>query len=246
MKYDGLDPAALAARLGVPSCLALERVTSTLDIIHELAVEGAPCGALVLADEQVSGRGRQGRRWYSPKGGGVWLSSLKRPSRPVEGGVLALRTGMAVVRALTDLDVVAKLKWPNDVMVHDRKLAGVLCEARWRGPEIAWVALGIGINVHGPLPEEIAGRAISLDEVLPGVERLMVLDALMPWIRDLCDGPILDESECLEFGQCDWLVDRAIREPVEGTARGVDRTGALVVETPSGIEHVVGGNVVPA
>ncbi len=246
MKYDGLDPAALAARLGAPSCLVLERVTSTLDIIHELAVEGAPCGALVLADEQVSGRGRQSRRWYSPKGGGVWLSSLKRPSRPVEGGVLALRTGLAVVRALADLDVVAKLKWPNDVMLHDRKLAGVLCEARWRGPEIAWVALGIGINVHGPLPEEIVGRAISLDEVLPGVERLMVLDALMPWIRALCDRPILDESECLEFGQCDWLVDRAIREPVEGTARGVDRTGALVVETPNGTEHVVGGNIVPA
>ncbi len=246
MKYDGLDPAALAARLGAPSCLALERVTSTLDIIHELALEGAACGALVLADEQVSGRGRQSRRWYSPKGCGVWLSSLKRPSRPVEGGVLALRTGLAVVRALADLGVVAQIKWPNDVMVHDRKLAGILCEARWRGQEIAWVALGIGINVHGPLPAEIAGRAISLDEVLPGVARLTVLDALMPWLRDLSDRPTLDESECLEFGQCDWLADRAVRKPVEGTARGVDRTGALVVETPDGMEHVVGGNVVPA
>ena len=230
MKYDGLDPAALAARLGAPSCLALERVTSTLDIIHELALEGAACGALVLADEQVSGRGRQSRRWYSPKG----------------GGVLALRTGLALVRALADLGVVAQIKWPNDVMVHDRKLAGILCEARWRGQEIAWVALGIGINVHGPLPAEIAGRAISLDEVLPGVARLTVLDALMPWLRDLSDRPTLDESECLEFGQCDWLADRAVRKPVEGTARGVDRTGALVVETPDGMEHVVGGNVVPA
>ncbi len=246
MKYDGLDPAALAARLGAPSCLALERVTSTLDIIHELALEGAACGALVLADEQVSGRGRQSRRWYSPKGCGVWLSSLKRPSRPVEGGVLALRTGLAVVRALADLGVVAQIKWPNDIMVHDRKLAGILCEARWRGQEIAWVALGIGINVPGPLPAEIAGRAISLDEVLPGVARLTVLDALMPWLRDLSDRPTLDERECLEFGQCDWLADRAVREPVEGTARGVDRTGALVVETPDGMEHVVGGNVVPA
>ncbi len=246
MKYEGLDPAALAARLGAPSCLALERVTSTLDIMHELAVEGAPSGALVLADEQIRGRGRQSRRWYSPKGCGVWLSTLKRPSTPVEGGVLALRTGMAVVRALADLDVVAKIKWPNDVIVHDRKLAGVLCEARWRGPEIAWVALGIGINVHGPLPEEIADRAISLDEVLPGVERLTVLDALVPWLRDISDRPTLDESECLEFGQCDWLVGRAVRGPAEGTASGIDRTGALLIETTHGVEHVVGGNVVPA
>ncbi len=246
MKYEGLDPAALAARLGVPSCLAIEQVTSTLDIMHELAVEGAPSGALVLADEQIRGRGRQSRRWYSPKGCGVWLSTLKRPSTPVESGVLALRTGMAVVRALADLDVVAKLKWPNDVMVHDRKLAGVLCEARWRGQEIAWVALGIGINVHGPLPAAIADRAISLDEILPGVNRLMVLDALMPWLRVMSDRPTLDERECVEFGRCDWLVGCAVRGPVEGTASGIDRTGALLIETTHGVEHVVGGNVVPA
>ncbi|MEE9534805.1 MAG: bifunctional biotin--[acetyl-CoA-carboxylase] synthetase/biotin operon repressor, partial [Acidimicrobiia bacterium] len=113
MKYDGLDANALSARLGVSDCVALEQVTSTLDIIHQLAEEGAPRGTLVLADEQVKGRGRQSRHWHSPRGAGVWLGSLQRPVAPVEGGVLAIRAGICLVRALADLDVVAKLKWPN-------------------------------------------------------------------------------------------------------------------------------------
>jgi BirA family biotin operon repressor/biotin-[acetyl-CoA-carboxylase] ligase len=246
MRYDGLDPAALSARLGAPSCLALEKVTSTLDIIHELAGEGAPCGTLVLADEQVQGRGRQSRRWHSPKGSGVWLGNLKRPSVPMEGGLLAIRAGLCLVRALADLDVSAQLKWPNDVMVHDRKMAGILCEARWRGREVSWIAVGIGVNVHGPLPAEIADHAIALDEVLPGAERLAVLDALMPWLRALPDGATLDDDECLELGRCDWLAGRLIAKPWAGTARGIDRDGALLVETGDGVERIVGGTIVTA
>ncbi len=100
MEYEGLSPAALAARIHAPSCLALPKVTSTLDILHELAEEGAPAGTVVLADEQVRGRGRQGRPWSSTAGAGVWLGYLLRPSQPFEGGVLSLRVGMAVVDAI--------------------------------------------------------------------------------------------------------------------------------------------------
>jgi BirA family biotin operon repressor/biotin-[acetyl-CoA-carboxylase] ligase len=246
MRYEGLDPEALAARLGAPSCLALEKVTSTLDIIHELAGEGAPCGTLVLADEQVQGRGRQSRRWHSPKGSGVWLGNLKRPSVPMEGGLLAIRAGLCLVRALADLDVPAQIKWPNDVMVHDRKMAGILCEARWRGREVSWIAVGIGINVHGPLPAEIADHAIALDEVLADAERLAVLDALMPWLRALPDDPTLDDGERLELERCDWLAGRPIAQPLAGTARGIDRDGALLVETVDGVERIFGGTVVIA
>ncbi len=246
MRYEGLDAAALSTRLQAPRCLALEKVTSTLDIVHELAGEGAPNGTLVLADEQVRGRGRRSRRWHSPKGSGIWMGSLRRPPMPVEGGLLAIRVGLAVVRALDVLDVVAQLKWPNDVMVHDRKLAGVLCEARWRGQEMSWIAIGIGINVHGPLPEEIARRAIALDEVLPGVSRMAVLDALMPWLLDLSDAPTLTEQECVEYSRCDWLRGRHVTEPVAGVVQGLDPDGALLVRTADGVERVVGGGVVTA
>jgi len=246
MRYEGLDPAALSSRLQAPSCLALEKVTSTLDIVHELAGEGAPNGTVVLADEQVKGRGRQSRRWHSPKGSGIWMGNLRRPSTPVEGGLVAIRAGLAVARALDTLAVVAQLKWPNDVMVHNRKLAGVLCEARWRGQEVSWIAIGIGINVHGPLPQEIASRAIALDEVLPGVTRLAVLDALMPWLRDLSDAPTLTEQECVEYARSDWLQGRHITAPVGGAVQGLDRDGALLVQTAEGLERVVGGGVVTA
>src|SRR5712692_9312198 len=103
MIYDGLQPADLAARLRAPGCLSLASVTCTMDILHELAAEGAPAGTVVLADEQISGRGRQGRRWHSPAGNGVWLSYLSRPSHATESGVLALRVGLAVADALAEV-----------------------------------------------------------------------------------------------------------------------------------------------
>lgn len=246
MRYEGLDLAALTSRLQVPRCLALEKVTSTLDIVHELAGEGAPDGTVVLADEQVQGRGRHSRRWHSPKGSGIWMGNLRRPSGRVEGGLVAIRAGLAVVRAVDALGVVAQLKWPNDVMVHDRKLAGLLCEARWRGQEVSWIAIGIGINVHGPLPPEIAPRAIALDEVLPGITRLAVLDALMPWLRKLSDAATLTEQECVEYARSDWLQGRQITAPVGGAVQGLDRDGALLVQTGEGLERIVGGGVVTA
>src|SRR5690348_10669072 len=172
MIYDGVAPADLAARLRAPSCLALATVTSTMDIVHELAAEDAPAGTVVLADEQVKGRGRMGRRWHSPRGAGVWMGYLLRPSQSLEGGVLSLRVGLAVVQALGDLGVTARLKWPNDVVADDRKLAGILCEARWIKEQTSWVAVGIGMNVHGPLPAEIVDGAVSLDELYPGATRV--------------------------------------------------------------------------
>ena len=243
MNYDGLAPADLAARLKAPGCLSLVTVTSTMDIVHELATEGALAGTVVLADEQVAGRGRQGRRWHSPRGGGVWLGYLARPVNATEGGVLALRAGLAVVEAIAEAGASARIKWPNDVLLEDRKLAGILCEARWVADTLAWVAVGIGINVHGPLPVDIANSAVALSEVVPGVTRLTVLDALVPRLHRLPDVPGLTDAERAAYERCDWLAGRSIKEPVRGIALGVDRDGALLVETGRGVSRVVGGSV---
>ena len=243
MIYDGVAPADLAARLKAPGCLSLVRVTSTMDIVHELAGEGAPAGTVVLADEQVAGRGRQGRVWHSSRGTGVWLGYLARPERATEGGVLSLRVGLAVVEAVAEVGASARLKWPNDVVLEDRKLAGVLCEARWVADKLAWVAVGIGVNVHRPLPGEIADRAIALTEVVPDATRLKVLEALVPRLHRMPDLPDLAESERKAYERCDWLAGRKIHEPVRGTAIGVDRDGALMVETGRGVSRVVGGTV---
>jgi len=246
VSYDGHAPSDLARRWGVPRCVVLEEATSTLDVVHQLAAQGAPANTLVLADEQTQGRGRRRDAWVSAKGQGVLSSFLFRPPIATPVGVLSLRVGLAVVGALDELGIDAKLKWPNDILMHDRKVCGILCEARWNGNEVAWIAVGIGINVHGPLPVTIRDRAAALSESRPGTTRLAVLDALAPRIRSLGRDGSLSPAERLEFTQYDWLMDRRITQPVVGTARGVDSDGALLVMVGSHMQRVIGGHVVAA
>jgi BirA family biotin operon repressor/biotin-[acetyl-CoA-carboxylase] ligase len=160
MNYDGVSSQALAARLETPLLLCVDEVPSVLDLVHELAADGADAGWVVLSDTQTAGRGRQGRRWVSPRGAGIWLGYLFRPGHTLEGGVLSLRVGLTAARALDALGVAVSIKWPNDILLSDRKLAGVLCEARGSGPT-GWVAIGIGMNVCGPVLPEVADVAVS-------------------------------------------------------------------------------------
>lgn len=247
MPYDGLGPSELARRLGAPRCLSLVKVTSTLDIVHELAAEGAHHGTLVLADEQVTGRGRQGRRWHSPPGRGIWLGYLVRPRRAgLETGVLALRVGLAVADTVSELGAPVRLKWPNDIVARDRKLAGILCEARWHGNRVRWIAVGLGMNVHGPLPEQIVTSAIALERLICGVHRVEVLERLVPKLLALPDAPELSEGERAAYRCYDWLAGRELVAPLRGHVRGVDAGGALLVETPDGVERLAGGHIVAA
>jgi len=130
---DGFTAAGLAARWGVPQCSVSRTLASALDAVHELGSQGAPAASVVIAEEQTAGRGRDGRTWYSPPGG-VWLGVLLRPSR-AELGVLSVRVGLAVADAVDALlgRPETRLKWPNDVLLGERKLAGTLCEGRWHG-----------------------------------------------------------------------------------------------------------------
>jgi BirA family biotin operon repressor/biotin-[acetyl-CoA-carboxylase] ligase len=244
--YDGVLHEDLARRLATPQCLVRQQVGSTLDVVHDLAAEGAPAGTTVLAEEQLAGRGRMGRRWLSPPGTGIWLGYLARPECAGERGLMALRVGLAVVRALGDLEVAAGLKWPNDVVASDRKLGGILCEARWSRRRVAWVAVGVGLNVHGPLPAELEDTAVALEEIRPEVSRVGVLERLVPRLHVLPDVPELTEDERATFARHDWLCGRRLTEPVVGTAMGIDREGALLVETEQGVERIVGGSVAAA
>jgi BirA family biotin operon repressor/biotin-[acetyl-CoA-carboxylase] ligase len=239
--YDGVTPAALAARLGTPALVCLAEVTSTLDEVHRLAARGAPAGTAVLADRQTRGRGRQGRVWQSPGGRGIWLAYLVRPAA-AENGVLALRAGLAVARAVEALGARPRVKWPNDVMLGDRKLAGVLCEAKWEEGRPAWVAIGIGINVKGPLPDGLVGLAATLDEAVTA-SRVDLLARLLPALHALPRGSELGPDEREALAARDWLCGRRLLEPVPGTAAGIDAAGGLLVETDAGTEVVVSGTV---
>lgn len=246
MPYDGLDGSQLRDLLAVPDCLCFERVSSTLDVVHEKAAAGAPAGIVVLADEQVAGRGRQGRPWSSPPGAGIWLGYLVRPAQRLEGALLAIRVGLAVATTLEELGASPALKWPNDVLLHGRKLAGILCEARWTGADLSWIAVGIGMNVHGPMRGELAQTAIALDEVLPHVTRAQVLHPLVARLHRLAMAAELSAVERAAYGRYDWLAGRRVSRPIAGTVEGLGSDGALLVRTGAGVARVKGGGVVPA
>ncbi len=244
---DGVPAAGLARRWGVPQCGLFRRLTSTLDAIHDLGGQGAPDGATVIAEEQTAGRGRDGRSWHSPAGG-VWLGMLLRPHPPPERaelGVVSIRAGLAVADAVDALlgEPAVRLKWPNDVLLDDRKLAGILCEARWQGERLQWLALGVGVNVRNPIPAGVAPRAIALRERLPAVQRVALLDRLVPALARVGAGIALSEPERAAFAARDWLRGRRIRAPVPGRAGGLRQDGALLVDLGAGTVSVREGHI---
>lgn len=220
----------------LPVIHRFERLSSTQDELHRLAAAGAPAGTVVVADEQLAGRGSRGRRWTSPVGG-LWLSFLCRPPQPVGVEVLSLRVGLAAAEALARLDGLppVALKWPNDLIVGDRKIGGILGEARWQGESLAWVAVGLGLNVRNPLPTEVRTPAARLAEWRPELEPEAVLTALLERLAPLAtSGTGLTPEELDAFGRRDWLAGRALVAPVEGHATGIAADGSLLVQRPDG------------
>jgi len=242
---DDIPANLLARRWGVPQCGVFRTLSSSLDAIHEVAAQGAPAGTVVIAEEQTAGRGRDGRTWRSPAGG-LWFGMLLRSPVPVLGA-LSLRVGLVLADVVDDLigrGDSTRLKWPNDVLLHDRKVAGILCEGRWQGDTLQWMAVGIGMNVANEVPAELDGRAITLRELLPDVRRIDVLDRLIPpLVRLTAHGAQLTEFECSAFARRDWLRGRQIRTPISGRAAGIRPDGALLVDTGSGTTMVREGHV---
>ena len=218
-----------------PRLYRFERVDSTMDVLHALAEAGAEPGTAVLASEQLQGRGSRGRAWHSPPGG-LWLSVLFRP--PVGGGVeiISLRAGLAVAQGLDGLlREPIRLKWPNDLMLGDRKTGGILGEARWQGPVLGWVAVGVGLNVQNGVPLEVRESATWLALDHPGLTPDVVAGPVLAALRQLDLGPAeLAGWELKQFARRDWLQGRELRAPVSGTAAGITPEGALRVRRPDG------------
>ncbi len=207
-----------------------------MDRLHGLAADGAEAGTVVVAGEQTGGRGSRGRGWRSPPGG-LWLSALFRPRVATGVELFGLRIGLAVADAVEALgpDVSVLIKWPNDLMVGDRKLGGILCEARWQGESLAWVVAGVGINVANPIPDELAGVATALAERLPGVTPELLEPEVAARLRALDAGSErLGPAELAGLRHRDWLHGRRLRAPAPGTGAGISDDGALLVRADSG------------
>jgi BirA family biotin operon repressor/biotin-[acetyl-CoA-carboxylase] ligase len=237
--YDGATAEALARALSLPTVVVLDEVASTMDVANELATGGAPAGTLVLADAQVAGRGRAGRRWQSRAGDGIWLTLLERVNDLAALEVLSLRAGIRTARALNRFSAaLVGLKWPNDLYLPGGKLGGILVESRWHGTRPEWTAIGIGINVRDT--GHPGGAALG-----PGVSRLEVLGELVPAVRAAAGARgHLSDSELSDFAARDIASGRACREPFTGRVSGIAADGALLIETPQGMKRVLEGSLV--
>lgn len=209
--------------LGSPR-VHLRRTESTNTVARELAARGAVHGTLVTAEQQTAGRGRQGRGWSAPAGTALLGSWVIRDPSPL----LSLAAGVAVAELAGDR---ALLKWPNDVLIDGRKLAGILVEGR---PQERWAVLGIGINAAlriDQLPEDLQQRAGTLgleqNDIEPTLDRLRVL--LERWLS-ASDADILDAVRAR-----DALLGKSVRwEQGSGTGAGIDGAGRLLVTLADG------------
>jgi BirA family biotin operon repressor/biotin-[acetyl-CoA-carboxylase] ligase len=226
--------------LELPRVEILESTTSTLDIAHRLAAEGAPAGTLVIANEQTAGRGRGGKSWRSAPGAGLWLTLIDRPGDNSGLGVLSLRVGLASAEALDRFaPEPIRLKWPNDLYIDQGKLGGILVEARWREQAVEWVAIGLGVNVKAPDNVETAAG------LEPGTERLDVLADLVPAVvaATRAKGP-LDAGEMEEFAARDIARGRRCIEPAVGRVTGITPSGELLVALADAIVPFRSGSLV--
>ncbi|CAN5718449.1 N/A [soil metagenome] len=239
-RYCGLSQQEIAELTGVPRALLFDDVSSTMDVAHEAAGKRATAGTLVLAEHQRSGRGRGGRAWRSEQASGVWLTLIERPWEGVPVELMSIRAGLALGPALDRFAAApVGLKWPNDLQVHGRKLAGILIEARWRDGRPEWVALGVGINLAPPadMPEAIGLRV--------GVTALEVLAAVVPALRRVATrrGP-LSAAELEAFAHRDVAAGKRCAEPAPGIVRGINDKGELMVESEGGLSAHRSGSLV--
>ncbi|BDG07235.1 biotin--[acetyl-CoA-carboxylase] ligase [Anaeromyxobacter paludicola] len=232
-----------------------EEVGSTSDVAKQLAEEGAEHGEVVVAEAQTAGRGRRGRSWFSAAGRNLAFSVILRPDLPPQrASELTLVASVALCQAVRDAGVEAGIKWPNDLVYQDRKLAGILTEMEAEADRVHWVVLGVGVNVNvreAELPEDLRPIATSLAEARgEPVPRALFLAAALTRLEEWLDrhaeegfGPIRaawrDFSDTLGREVSVRLGDREL----VGTAEDIDDAGALLVRTGGGLERVLSGDV---
>ncbi len=219
-----------------------EATESTNDDARALAAAGAPHGALVVADTQTAGRGRRGRAWRSPPGENLYASFVLRPAVSLaDAPSLSLVAGLAVAEAVAEhcprADV--RVKWPNDVRVGGKKLAGVLLEGSLRGAELAWLVLGVGVNVRGAAPPDGVEDIATTVRLARGedVSRAAVLASLCARLEQRVGaferGGFAAVRDAVG-ARCETLGTRVRVGEVEGVAESLDADGALVVRRDDG------------
>lgn len=228
--------------------IELDECDSTNDDAARLARAGARHGTVVIARAQRRGRGRDGRSWASPRDAGLYLSAVIRPPLPlVDVPPMTLAIGVGLCDAARALGAPVLLKWPNDALVHGRKLAGVLVEAHSQGARLDAVIVGIGVNLTpAALPPDVAATATSLaDATGAAVDRAAFVDRLLAeverWIDRYIASGLAQVAPAWRDRMATGLAARARVDGAEvsGEVSGLDGDGALVLRDATGRLHRV-------
>jgi BirA family biotin operon repressor/biotin-[acetyl-CoA-carboxylase] ligase len=218
--------------------------TSTNDIAIELAGKGAEEGTLVIADSQTMGRGRRDRKWLAPAGTSILASLILRPTIGLlQVNKIVLMTTISIVYAISKVtNLSALIKWPNDIVINNKKVAGILAETKTDKNYISFVVVGFGINVNipeGSFPEEISNIATSLS-IESGYE-ISRVDLLQEFLRQLeiCYLRLNDDNFLSQWKSLSATIGRQVRieypdKAIIGLALDIDENGALTVKLNTG------------
>lgn len=240
------------AYIGRPT-VYLDEVDSTNEEIKRRARTSSGQGLVAVADRQTLGKGRLGRRWESPKGMSIYLSVLLRPElAPSQVQCLTLASGLAVCNTINALGFSSKIKWPNDVIIGNKKLCGILTEMSVEDNAVSFAVVGIGINVNNSaFPQEIESKATSLYiESGEVCERSDIIAALLKQLELVYDEFIMGGFQAIreEYASLCATIGREIKAELRGRtiigqAVDIAEDGSLIIKTDSGLEHISTGEV---
>lgn len=234
-----------------------EVVESTQKIAHQLGMDDAPEGTVVIAEEQVAGRGRMDRVWYAPKHTGIWMSIILRPNiPPPQAPQLTLLTAVAIVQAIEQCtSLIPEIKWPNDILIKGKKITGILTELQAEADRIHSVIIGIGINVNqqrADFPDELKEIATSL-AIEEGnlIQRASLIQAIFSQLEKLYllylekgfqPIKLLWESYAVSIGKI--IRARTLSEQIVGRALGISDDGVLKLQDEHGkIHHIYSADI---
>lgn len=244
--------------LGQSEIIVFPETDSTNTRAKDLAAKGAPEGTLVIAERQTAGRGRKGRSWLSPEGGGIYSSLILRPAIPPnEVSAITLLTAVVVVETLRTLTPLRpKIKWPNDILINGKKIAGILTEMSMEMDSVDYIIVGIGLNVNTPLTgftEELQQIATSIFiETNKRWERSSLIREYLKWYEIYYD---IFKKDGFTSIAGRWkaftdIIGKRVTvdmtsQKITGDVVDVDNTGVLIIRDAKGEMHrIYSGDVI--
>lgn len=231
-----------------------DSISSTMDIAEELGIKGAPEGTLILAEAQTKGKGRLGRTWFSPKYKGIYLSLILKPNiLPNQAPLITLLSAVSICEAIKEISGLdTQIKWPNDILIHNKKIGGILTQLNAETDTVRFVIIGIGLNVNNDKKTLVAAATSLKEQKKQSLDRIKLLQELLRRIEanyllfQKKGSPAIVEK----WRQYSVTLGKRVKithhkERLEGEAIDIDIDGGLLIRNDFGlIEKIMAGDVV--